>query len=245
MFFDDKIRRKAKLTLILAGVMAVLFIIWMLLDKYEVRMVYVEGNRHYTATQIRDMVERGPFGDNTIVLSWKYKNRSITDVPFVETMDVQIEDRNTIRIRVYEKTLAGYVRYLDRYMYFDKDGIVVESSPLPTEGIPEVTGLRFDHFEMYEPLEVGDPAVFQSILNVTQMLDKYEIRPDRIYFDGSGEMTLYFDTIRVKLGENRLLEEKIQQLSAILRTGELTGKSGVLDMGRYETGRESMTFTEE
>ena len=29
---------------------------------------------------------------------------------------------------VYEKAVAGYVEYLDKYMYFDKDGTVVEAS---------------------------------------------------------------------------------------------------------------------
>ena len=60
-------------------------------------------------------------------------------------MDVNILTPNTIRISVYEKALAGYVEYLGRYMYFDRDGTVVESSSERTRGIPQVTGLRFDY----------------------------------------------------------------------------------------------------
>ena len=31
-------------------------------------------------------------------------------------------------IIVYEKSVVGYVSYMSSYMYFDKDGIIVESA---------------------------------------------------------------------------------------------------------------------
>ena len=124
------------------------------------------------------MVESGWFGDNTLVVSLKYNNRSIKNIPFVETMDVKVVNRHTVRVQVYEKALAGYVQYLDHYMYFDNDGIVVENATVATPGLPMVTGLSFDHFVMYEPLPVKDPAIFQTILDVTNMLKKHNIMTD-------------------------------------------------------------------
>ncbi len=41
----------------------------------------------------------------------------------------------SLKIRVYEKNMVGYVRYLGQDVYFDKDGIVVESSTQELEGI--------------------------------------------------------------------------------------------------------------
>ena len=67
-------------------------------------------------------------------------------------------------------------------MYFDKDGMVVESSSSPTEGIPLVTGLNFNHVIMNEPLPVQNKNIFKMILNITQLLTKYHIMTDRIYF---------------------------------------------------------------
>ncbi len=214
-----------------------------ILNDYEVRQVYVEGSTHYTVDQIKKIVEKGWFGDNTLLLSLKYKNRSITGVPFVETMDVEVEDRNSIRIRVFEKALAGYVAYLDGYMYFDREGNVVENSRVKTKGIPLVTGLSFDHFVMYEPLPVKDENVFEEILNVTQMLGKYRLITDRIYFDKNHEMTLYFGDVRAEIGSDELIEEKIQRMNAILP--ELEGMSGVLRLSGYRAGQESITFTKD
>ncbi|MCR5119198.1 MAG: cell division protein FtsQ/DivIB [Lachnospiraceae bacterium] len=239
--------REMKKKIIALAVLLVLLIalavFWKILDDYEVRKVYVEGNTHYTVDEISRMVQKGWFGNNTLILSAKYSNKSITGVPFIETMDVSVEDKNTIRINVYEKALAGYVSYLDGYMYFDRDGIVVENSRVITRGIPLVTGLDFDHFVMYEPLPVKNETVFNEILGVTQMLGKYKILTDRIYFDKNYEMTLYFNDIRVELGNGDLIEEKIQRLNAILP--ELEGLSGVLRLGGYQTGQESITFTKD
>lgn len=82
----------------------------------------------------------GPLGDNSLYLSLKYRDRGIQDIPFVDVMNVSILAPDTIKITVYEKALAGYVKYLDTYMYFDKDGYVVESSGIRTQGIPRSRG---------------------------------------------------------------------------------------------------------
>ncbi|MCQ2522124.1 MAG: cell division protein FtsQ/DivIB [Lachnospiraceae bacterium] len=237
---QKSIHKKIAICIALGLLLAAVIIINVLLEKYRITTVYVEGNEHYTAAQIRSFVETGKFGDNSIYLSMKYRNKSITDIPFIEKMDVDVWDKNTIKITVYEKALAGYVEYLDKYMYFDREGIVVESSSLKTPGIPLVTGLSFDHFLMNEPLPVENEKIFQTILSVTQLLNKYEIVTDRIYFDSHYEMTLYFGKVRVALGDDRLIEEKIQRLSAILPL--LKGKQGVLNMKTYQTGDEDLKF---
>lgn len=87
---------------------------------YTVRTVYVEGNVHYTEDEIMEIVMSGPLGDNSLYLSLKYRDRGIQDIPFVDVMNVSILAPDTIKITVYEKALAGYVKYLDTYMYLIK-----------------------------------------------------------------------------------------------------------------------------
>lgn len=227
-------------TIILTIIFLILLVIYYLLVNYKVENVYVEGNEHYTAEQVKNIVEKGRFGDNSIFLSLKYTNKSVTGIPFIEKMDVDVLDKNSIKITVYEKTLAGYVEYLGKYMYFDKDGVIVESSNLKTYGIPLVTGLTFDHFVMYEPLPVENDTIFQDILNMTQMLNKYGIEPDKINYDSDYNMTLYFDNVRVSLGTDELLEEKIQRIQAIVP--ELEGASGILMMDNYSSNKQNITF---
>ena len=66
--------------------------------------------------------------------------------------------------------------------YFDKDGVVVESSSEISEGVPCISGLKFDALALYQKLNVTDDSVFERILDITQLVKKYEMEPDRIEF---------------------------------------------------------------
>ncbi|MCI8898479.1 MAG: FtsQ-type POTRA domain-containing protein [Lachnospiraceae bacterium] len=246
---QDQLRfDRTKRTLIIAG--SLLFVLLFLLigylyiiTNYTVTTVHVEGNIHYTDEEIMEMVMSGAYGDNSLLLALKYRDKGIDDVPFIQTMDVTIEARDTIRISVYEKALAGYIAYLGQYMYFDKDGIVVEASTEKTAGIPQVTGLAFDHVILHEPLPVEKPEVFADILNITQQLDKYDMSADKIYFSPDYQVTLLFGDARVALGNDIYIEEKIMILQGILPN--LLGKSGVLDMREFSEDTKSYTFEQD
>ena len=186
---------------------------------FRVQNVSVEGNVHYTSEEIEAMVLTDRLSYNSLYLSLKYRNKEIRDIPFIETMSVRVDSPDSITIRVYEKSVAGYVEYMGRYMYFDRDG--------------------FDHVVLYEALPVKNTDIFQEILSITQMLSKHQITTDKIYFNESNEITLYFDNIRAKLGKDNL-EEKVMRLEQILPN--LSGESGVLDLQNYSEDRKNVTF---
>lgn len=222
---------------VLVGLLGAGIYIW---KNYRITTVYVEGNTHYTDEEVIDYVMGSEFAHNSIILSWMYKNKEITGIPFIQSMDIKILSRNTVKIMVYEKSLAGYVNYLGRYFYFDKDGIVVESAAQKTEGIPQVSGLQFDSVTLYEPLPIDDNSVFGSILSITQLLSKYKLAAERIAFSEDYEMTLYFGNVRVMLGTSAYIDEKVTRLQHILPN--LSGESGVLDMRDYQDVSDTVTF---
>ena len=77
-------------------------------------------------------------------------------------------------------------------------------------------------------------------MNLTQLLEKYELHPDKIYFDGEMNVTLYFADARVLLGDKSSLDEKVMQLSAMV--DKISGKSGTLDMSQFNESTRSLTF---
>lgn len=224
--------------------MAVLGICYYVAATYTVRTVYVEGSYHYTQDEIKSFVMDGALGNNSLYLSMKYKNRGVENIPFVDVMDVKVLAPDTIKITVYEKALAGYVKHLDTYMYFDKDGYVVENSSVKTIGIPQITGLKFDYAVLGKPLPVENPEMFNEILNITKLLNKYTLSADKIQFQGTKEITIYFGEVKVELGsESAYLEDKIMLLPSFL--AELSGKKGVLDMKVYDEKKGKYTFQPE
>ena len=222
------IRILLTVVVILLLLLGILLFLW---NEYSVTSVTVSGNSHYTDDEIKDMVFTVPYAYNSLVLSMMYRNRSIKDIPFVEKIDVDIVSSDSVRINVYEKAIAGYVEYLGHYMYFDKDGIVVESSNRVIEGIPLVTGLSYDHVVLHKPLPVKKSSVFMTILNLTQLIGKYGIETDRIAFDSDGRITLYFGNARVSLGTDDYIDEKINEMHLLLP--KLQGYSGTLHMENF------------
>ena len=245
----EKVRfgRSKRVGILLSVFLVLLFLLvgggLYIINNYKVTTVYVDGSIHYTNEEIMDMVMEGRLGDNSLYLSLKYRDKGVENIPFIEMMDVSIEARDTIRITVYEKALAGYVRYLGRYVYFDKDGIVVETSEEETAGIPQVTGLSFDHVILHEPLPVDNPDLFNEILNITQQLAKYSLTADRIYFDSTYQVTLSFGDAKVALGENLDIDEKIMLLQSLLPN--LMGKSGTLDLREYSDDTKTYRFEQD
>ncbi len=243
---QEKLRfGKGKRMLIIGSFLVAVMVIvlggyYYIMTHYKVTTVYVEGNIHYTNEEIIDMVMGGKYGDNSLILSMKYRDQEIDNIPFIETMDVTVESNDTIRITVYEKALAGYVSYLGRYVYFDKDGIVVETSEEETSGIPQVTGLTFDHVILYERLPVEKPEIFDEVLNITQQLSKYSLVVDKIYFDKDYQVTLLFGDVKIALGSNTDIDEKIMKLQYILP--DLEGKRGTLDMRELREDMKNYSF---
>ena len=230
-----------KILILLVILAIILGVIYYVLDTYTIETVYVEGNVHYTEEEVKSFVMDGILGDNSLYLSLKYKNKGVENIPFVDVMDVTILSPDTIKISVYEKALSGYIKYLDTYMYFDKDGYVVESSSVKTVGIPQITGLEFDHVVLGEMLPVENEDVFNDILNLTMLVNKYELVADKIYFHSSGDVTIYFGDVKVALGnESARLEDKIMLLPTFLK--ELEGKSGTLQMESYDEDNGKFTF---
>ena len=236
--------KKRKITWLLAAVVLLCILAMIMiavLQRHTVKNVYVEGNLHYSREEIKEFVMQGPLGNNSLYLSFKYRNKGIENVPFVDVMDVDILAPDTIKIIVYEKALAGYVRYMDSCMYFDKDGYVVECSDVKTEGVPQITGLSFDYMVLGGKLPVEDEAVFDNVMNLTKLLDKYELEADTIFFHSSGEITIYFGEIKAALGDDSSqLENKMMLLPQFL--SKLEGKKGTLRMENLTQDRTDVSF---
>lgn len=233
---------KKKFILVTVLLISLLFFgaLYYAFSQYRVTEVLVDGHEHYTADEIKEMVMPGGLLDNSLYLSLLYRNKEIKDVPFLESMDVEILSRQRIAIHVYEKKLAGCVLYLGTYMYFDREGIVVESSGELTKGVPQIRGLSFDHVVMHEQLPVEDKEVFGRILKVTQLLGKYELKADKIYFNPNNEISLVFGQAKVNLGTDAYIDEKVMQLTTILPS--LDGKEGTLHMENFDENTTTIHF---
>ena len=238
--YKKRKRRIGGVLILLAVVAVILATVYYVISTYSIKTVYVEGNVHYTQEEIKEIVMEGPLGTNSLYLSFKYRNKGVENVPFVDVMDVSVLAPDTIQITVYEKALAGYIEFMDSYMYFDRDGYIVETSNVKTLGVPWIVGLDFDHVVLGEKIPVEDDSVFASIMNITNLLDDAGLNADKIYFRSDLEVVLFFGDVRVMLGDADHLEEKIMVLPTFLE--DLTGKKGTLRMEDFTQEGDMIVF---
>ncbi|MCR5834919.1 MAG: cell division protein FtsQ/DivIB [Lachnospiraceae bacterium] len=223
---------KKKIIIIVSILFFLMAIILIVIANMRIDSVVIEGNEQCKEQQIRQSVLGDGLGNNVAVVWLKRKLGKKTEIPFVEKYDIDILTMNKIKITVYEKKIVGYVDYLGTYMYFDKDGIVVETSDRKIKGIPKITGIDFDYVLLYERLPVKNDQVFDLILNVTQTLQKYNLSVKKIYISENLEITVYKKNVKVYFGTDKDLSEKIATLSDM--QNELKDYSGTLDMSKLD-----------
>lgn len=225
-----KKRRKVGLILFLllvlligAGVFAVLYV-------FTVENVVVEGNELYSDEQIKQLVLSDEYSWNSLYVDLKYRLVDTGEVPFVDAMEISLDDPHTVHIKVYEKGMLGYfyISSIGQNAYFDKDGFVVETSQDVIDGVPKITGIACDAVTLYEKLPLEEDGILDELLALTQTLKKYELLPDEIAYDDDGEPELTYGTIRVLLGSEDNLSQKVVRLSVLLP--QLSGLSGTLHL---------------
>ena len=240
----DKSGRKRhwpRLLIIFALILILGYFIFM--NVFKLKEIRIEGNAIYTDEEILNMVSGGETTGNTVFYYLKYKNSVIEDVAFVDYVEVVMVDRNTIAIDVYEKGLVGCVQYMDGYMYFDSSGTIVESSQERKEDVPLITGLTFDSMAVNDTLAIEDEEVYEGMMNLVQLLKKFELTVDRIDLAADNTTTLYFEDVRVMLGKSEYMAEKISEFKDLVPN--LSGLKGVLHLEDYDPSKDSIIFTKD
>ena len=236
---EQEIEKKSHMGLWIG--LAVFLLLVLLVLSVQVRTVTVTGNNKYSAEQIEDMLFENRWDRNSLFLFLKDRVRPHKEIPFVEDYSIVFRSPFSVEVIVYEKSVVGYVSYMSSYMYFDKDGIIVESSSSRLEGIPWITGLNFGQIVLNKPLPVENQQIFEQIMNLTQVLSIYEIKADQIKYDSSGNATLIIGDIDVYLGDNKDMNGKISELHDMLP--ELEGMSGTLYLDTYDENNSGMWYS--
>lgn len=238
--------RRSKLTaviiilVLLTGLGAAGFFIY---KEFKITTINISGSDKYTYEELYQYIFEKRSDSNILLFKYTDSKNPMPEIPFIAKVDIEITDSHTLEVTVYEKSLVGYVSYKGNNMYFDKDGVIVESSAQVINGVPEVTGLEFDYIVLHEKLEVPDVQVFQTLLDITQYLDKYSIVMETINVEEDGSIDIMIGDVLVKLGQNDYnMGNRIYELSCMIE--ELKGMKGTLHLDEYTEGTEYITFTE-
>ena len=248
MSMRDRYRRQKKRKILLSAFLILFCFIavsvLIIRKVFTVKTVVVEGNEHYSDSQIENIILSDEYSWNSLYMLLKYRFLEGEEIPFVEELEVSLDNPHTLRVHVYEKGIIGYlyISSISQNAYFDTDGFVAETSKEVIPDIPQVEGLDCDKVVLYEKLPIKDEDVLKSLLTVTRSLQKKEIIPQKIKFGSDDDISLEYGGIQVLLGRSDNLTQKILRLSYILP--ELSGKKGVLHMESWTENTTNIIFDE-
>jgi hypothetical protein len=195
---------------------------------FQLKNITVTGSSRYTEEQITAKLLNSKADTNTIIFYLKYKYFVDVKIPFVEKMSFELVDNNSVNIKVYDKRIIGCIEFMGDYFYFDKDGIIVESTSKRIDDIPLVKGLKYHKIVLNEKLEVQKEELFDVILNLTQQIEKYGLNVDTIIFNNNYEVTLNCGDIKAMLGKRDTYDEILAKLKNIM--AEIEGRKLTIDM---------------
>lgn len=226
-------------------ILIALLVLWIALFAYiasfRVENINVSGCQVVNEQVIKDAVTKNGKTKNTLLVYLSNKMKPAKNIPFVNKVEVEYVSKNTISVTVYEKSMAGCVEYMNGYVFFDKDGMILESSTSLVPGVPCIKGLNFSAWEIGERLPIDDESRFTAILTITQLIEKYQLEIDGIKFTAENEIVLYHEGITIELGKGDYLAIQMMNLGSILKG--LEGLEGTLYMKDFNSDDATASFS--
>lgn len=206
--------------------------------------VKVKGNTIGSDKEIEQYVLSDKYDENAVYATVRNFLFPRKDIPFVASYRVSMQSRNTLVIQITEKEPYGFVESEkgDAYVYYGKDGNVLEVSDRLLEDVFRVVGLTAKEPAVGERLPVGESNV-KTILTIQEEINREGLDVAAITFSKDGTITFSTGNILVNLGTRANITEKLRRLPYILP--KLKKQRGTLHLEEWSEENTDIVFEKE
>ena len=206
---------------------------------FNLKKTVIYGNTKYSQEQIESFITRGRLGDNTFVMALKYHHRTVTDIPFIDQIDIDLVNASTVRVNIKEKEIAASIFHNGRNVYISRDGMIQTVSGRTAENTTMITGVTLTNPVMGEQIQAENQKGMSLALELLSALDKYGIHADSIDIDEKNSLTASFGNVKVRAGKGGY-DQKMFKLHQIVPY--LEGRSGIISMTGYNYNGENIVL---
>lgn len=208
-------------------------VIVLLVFVFRVTKVTVEGNTFFSEEVVASEVCNTFLDKNTISAFIKNHLGFTAKLPYVREYEVTYPGIHEIHIKLYEKKIIAGIAYMNQYIYFDKDGVVLKSTNEELPEIPLFETKTMTTFTLYDKVQMEDEDLLGQIMNLSNLFQHYKVSWDKVVFDSKNAAFLYTGDIKVSLGKKDSYDEQISALSSVLATAKEKQMAGEIDMTNY------------
>lgn len=164
--------------------------------------------------------------DNLLAFNTVKAKASLKNNYYIQSIKISKKLPNKIIFNIKEREIAGYIPYINDYLYIDKNGLVVDIKPNYTESLPLIVGLKFDRFVLGEKLEIDDKEAFNIVMRFTNAISEKEIASSILKIDLSdlNDIHIYVGNIDVLIGKGDNINIKINTLIEIIKNIDIQEK---------------------
>ena len=190
---DNNPRKRHLLLLLVALVVIIGLGIYFLLTDFSIQKVEIKGNDTYTNTEILDAMKEDGYVNNTLLMIAQNQIFGQTYLPFIDKISMSYDDSHILKVRVKEKLRAGVFQYMNQYVYFNENGIAMESRNTLFNGVPVVTGVKFNEMKLKKKILENKVPVkesyFNTIVSITKKIATYKLTVSEIHFEGEDDIS--------------------------------------------------------
>ncbi len=236
---------RKRIRLIIALVLLALVLLFLVLFKLD--DIEVVGNNRFSNEQIKSYCLNEEGYNNTLIYYLIHRKTVTDDVPLLDYVETVYVNRNTIQLVAHEKQAIGMYQVDDQMYCIDQEGMVIEIVSVDDStslGLSIINNLCSTAKQVGENIETEDKSVLYALQALKSTFEKYNMTAQSIDIgensDGNKTYTMHFGNITIPLGEDKLLEEKMKRVAAILP--KLEGKAGTLHLEYYDEETENIVF---
>ena len=209
---------------------------------FVVKNVSIEGSTIYTDEQLSEMIFTDEHSKNSVYCWAKNKISPVEDIPFVESVTIDLVKPDTLKVSVKEKErTCRMADVTGMQVYFNSDNVVTEISDVVFDYVPEVV---MEDVELSEET-VGEKSPFKTkrnneLKNLIFCLKEQGISVQGIRFTSEGSIFLAYQGININFGTSANTDAKVLRLKYILP--QLEGQVGTLHLEDWSEGNRDIVF---
>lgn len=201
------------------AIICLIFILLMLCPWFNITQKTFVGLESLTEDKILSVIELDNKNSNLFAFNSIKAKKNLKKNPYIEDVTITKKLPNSIIINIKERKVRGYVPYLKNYLYIDDNGLVLDVQSSYTQPRPVVVGLDFKTFSLGNPLPVESTQTFNTIVELSKLMTKYQLIEDVVKVDVSNpeDIHLYINNINVYFGDFTNSNKKISLLNEIIK----------------------------
>ncbi|MBQ7758509.1 cell division protein FtsQ/DivIB [Anaerotignum sp.] len=229
--------------LVIGGVLLVVVIACLLFSPiFSVKEIKAEGASHFTTSELSEMIGLSA-GDHLFLFGKSKAEKILEESPYIADAKLSAKLPDTMVISVQERKVRGYVPYMGSYLYIDEEGRVLEVQEAYQEALPLVKGLQFSSFTEGEVIPVDNSEALNVVLQISQMMEKYEVLDLVVEIDVSNpeDIYAYVNQVQIHLGNMENGDMKIKYMAEIMKTIPKEDR-GILDLSALDDPKANVVF---